>query len=118
MSNKHDTAQILGQNIKQLRESIGLTQESLASYLNISREMVAYYETGSRTVSLSHLTKLADLFCVNENQLFEKAPEQRQFMLAFAFRADSLQPSDLESIATFKKVVRNYVQMKNKLSNE
>lgn len=103
---------VIGQNIRQLREQMGLTQQDVAGYLGTSREQVAYYETGARTASTTHLARLADLFCINEYDFYEEDPEKMNVNLAFAFRADNLGAQDLESIAQFKKIVRNYLNMK------
>ena len=108
----------VGGNIKSLRTKLGITQEALAQYLNTSREHVAYYEAGSRQVPTTHLTRMANLFCMNEFDFYEENPEKSKMNIAFAFRADTLQPEDLNSIALFKKVVRNYINMKSALSNE
>lgn len=107
-----NTNQITGQNIKMLRTKVGLTQDALAQYLGTSREQVAYYENGSRSVSSKHLGKLADLFCMNEYDFFEENLTNREINISFAFRADILEPEDLASIAKFKKIVRNYLNMK------
>lgn len=116
MTTQHSNI-IIGNNIKLLREQMGLTQEALASYLNTSREQIAYYENGSRTISTSHLSLLASLFCMNEYDFYEEDPQKRNVNLAFAFRADSLSVQDLNSIAQFKKIVRNYLNMKNAIGN-
>lgn len=118
MPSTSNTIQIIGRNIQMLRTKIGLTQEALAQYLGTSREQVAYYESGSRMVSSSHLSKLADLFCMNEYDFFEEDITNRKINIAFAFRADILQPEDLASIAKFKKIVRNYLNMKKASGNE
>lgn len=113
-----NTNQIVGQNIQMLRTKIGLTQDALAQYLGTSREQVAYYENGSRSVSSSHLSKLAALFCTNEYDFFEENSSTRKINIAFAFRADTLHPNDLTSIAKFKKIVLNYLNMKKAIGNE
>lgn len=109
---------IVGQNIKLFRENLRLTQEALSEYLNTSREQVAYYENGTRSISTTQLSKLADLFCINEHDFYETDPDKRKVNIAFAFRADSLHAQDLKSIAQFKKIVRNYINMKTALVNE
>lgn len=103
--------QIVGRNIRMLREKLGLTQEALAQYLNISRELISYYETGSRTITTEQLGKLANLFFLDEYEFYEENLQQAQANMAFAFRADTLSAHDLESVARFKKVVRNYLNM-------
>ncbi len=103
---------IIGQNIKTLRDKIGLTQDALAQYLGTSREQVGYYEIGHRAVPSTQLSKLANLFCMNEFDFYEENMQNRSINIAFAFRADDLQPQDLQSIAQFKKIVHNYMSMK------
>lgn len=106
---------IIGQNIKALRERLQLTQESLAAYLGIAREQVAYFEAGTRTVSTDQLSKLANIFCIDEYDFFEPDAQKRNVNFSFAFRADSLESRDLESMARFKKIIRNYMNMKSRL---
>lgn len=118
MASTLNTNQVTGHNIKLLRCKIGLSQQSLAEYLDTSREQVAYYENGSRLVSSTHLSKLADLFCINEYDFFEEDITSRNINIAFAFRADTLHQTDLASIAKFKKIVRNYLNMKIAIHNE
>jgi transcriptional regulator with XRE-family HTH domain len=113
-----NTNQITGKNIQALRTKFGLTQEALARYLNTSREQISYYEVGSRPVSSLHLSKLADLFCMNEYDFYEEDMDNRKLNIVFAFRADTLQQTDLVSIAKFKKIVRNYLNMKKVLADE
>ena len=108
----------LGQNIKLLREKLNLTQENVASYLNTSREQFAYFENGTRNVSTTQLSKLADLFCVDEFDFYEEDDNKRKLNISFAFRADSINQIDLENISKFKKIVRNYLNMKTALANE
>lgn len=107
-----DTA-IIGKNIRALRENFGITQETLAGYLNTSREQISYYENGTRSISTEQLSKLANLFCMNEYEFYEEQPGRQLQNIAIAFRADTLTPNDLVSIAQFKKIVRNYMNMKN-----
>ena len=108
---------VIGANIKRMRERMGLTQETLAHYLGTSREQVGYYELGSRSVSAAHLSKLADLFCMDEYEFYEEDPETIQVNLAFAFRAENISPDDLNTIAQFKKIVKNYLNMKKAIAN-
>lgn len=105
--------EVIGRNIRVLRGQMGLTQEALAGYLSTSREQIAYYEAGTRNISTEQLGKLAGLFCLNEYDFYEEDIEKRKVNLAFAFRADSLGHQDLESIAEFKTIVRNYLNMQN-----
>ncbi len=109
---------IVGQNIKMLRERMGLTQDALSKYLNTSREQIAYFETGARAVPTAQLSKLASLFCMDEYDFYEQDPLKKKMNIAFAFRAQELEPQDLETIARFKKVIRNYLNMQKAIAHE
>lgn len=99
-------------NLQALRQRHGLSQESLASYLGVARPTISYYETGERNVPLEHLEKLANFFGIDTYDLLEENTENQQSMVAFAFRADELNSEDMNGIAAFRKVVRNYLKMK------
>ena len=106
---------IIGKNLKTLRESLGFNQEQVADYLELDRVMISYYENGSRPVPVPVLIKLADLFGVEIKDLLEENKNQSQLNSAFAFRASNVTEKDMEIIASFKRVARNYIKAKEKL---
>ncbi len=108
---------MLSQNLRALRKKIGYTQEQIAEYLGVSTAAVTQYETSTRTVPSSVVSKLALLFNVDEYELYQKDPQQQQLLSAFAFRADELQVQDLKTISEFKKIVLNYFHLSNELRN-
>ena len=99
-------------NLQSLRERFGLSQERLAEYLGVARPMISYYENDERPIPLAHLEKLANFFGVDAYDLLEENSENQQVMTAFAFRANELKPDDMNSIAAFRKVVKNFIKMK------
>lgn len=110
--------QIIGSNIRQFREKFGLTQEELATYLGVTREEVSYYETGKRNIPTEVISKAAKLYGLDEYDLFEVDAEMKCAKLAFAFKADSLKPEDLNHMANFKNIVINYLHMKKAACDE
>jgi transcriptional regulator with XRE-family HTH domain len=106
-------ASTISNNILVFRQQMGLTQESLAQFLGVKREMISYYENGTREPSVEMLLKLADLFGCELEDLIEDNPEALNTCLAFAFRADELLAEDLKTIAEFKKIVKNYLTLSN-----
>lgn len=102
-------AKFIGNNIRLYRERMGLNQSDLASYLEVQREVISYYETGTREVPIDQLLKLSTLFGIELYDLLEEDAEISKANAAFAFRADELGQSDLEQIASFRKIVRNYL---------
>ncbi|MEE0496228.1 MAG: helix-turn-helix transcriptional regulator [Candidatus Gastranaerophilaceae bacterium] len=60
MNNKTTKIYNLGRNIFTRRKELGMSQNSLAEKLDISREHLAKIETAKRTVSLDLLIEIAD----------------------------------------------------------
>jgi len=105
----------LAKNIKEFRIKLGLTQDGLAGYLNVSREEVSYFENGKRIVPAALIPKLASLFGVDEYDLFEEDSALSNLNIAFAFRANEISADDLSAIAGFKKIALNYLKIKKLL---
>lgn len=105
----------IGKNIKLFREKMQLTQEEMASFVGISREMLSYYETGTREIPISSLEKISTWFGIDVADLLEENSDNVTLKVAFAFRADKLQPQDFEAISRFRRIVENYRRMKKML---
>lgn len=105
--------QIIGKNITDYRTKLGYTQDNIASYLGADRTTVSKYENDEREISIINLNKLADLFGIELNDLIEENNEKKTVNLAFAFRSDGIDMEDLESIASFQKIVKKYLLMKD-----
>lgn len=58
---------LIGQRLKQLRESQGESQEDLARLLGYSRVTISRYESGERPISLKTLQKIGDHYGVSIN---------------------------------------------------
>ena len=102
----------IGNNIKIFREKSGLSQEEIADYCGIKREILSYYENGKREVSLLHLEKISEFLNIDLETFLVENPSEIQPDLALAFRANELTPSDREQIVYFKRIVKNYLKMK------
>jgi len=113
-----EPAAIVSKNIKSYRKKLHLNQEEVAQFLSIPREMISYYENGTRKIPIEKLEKLADLFGVEMIVLLEKDPDMAAADLALAFRSDGLDPDDLKEISEFQKIVKNYLLMKQILNKQ
>lgn len=107
----------IGSRIKQFRVRQGLTQGQVAEYLELSRSQISHIEKGKRNIELEKLERLANLFGVELAAFFNEDEASQATELAFAFRSDDLNQSDLDQIAKFKKIVMNHLKMK-RLINE
>lgn len=109
---------IIGKNLKALRKQLGYTQEAVADYLGINRVELSYYEGGTRTIPSEKLSKLAELYSIDEYDLYEEDEMLLKNNIAFAFRAENLTSEDLNSIASFRKIATNYLKMQKALAHE
>lgn len=102
---------ILANILKLYRERNRLTQEKVASYLGVVRELLSYYENSEREVPLDVLEKLANLYGADLADFFETSQEQVDINVNFAFRADDITDGDLEPLSEFRKAVKNYFKI-------
>jgi len=102
----------IGNNIQLFRKKLGFSQQQLGDLIEVPRELISYYERGSREVSLLHLEKIALCLNIDMEVLLSENHEIIESSLAFAFRADDLSPEDRKTIGFFKEIVNNFIKMK------
>jgi transcriptional regulator with XRE-family HTH domain len=102
---------ITGLIIKGLRERYGYTQDKLAEFLNIKRELISFYETGDREAPLEILENLAHLFNVELSVLLSDDVHAATTDIALAYRKDEMDVEDMKQIAKFGKVIKNYLKI-------
>jgi transcriptional regulator with XRE-family HTH domain len=105
--------QIIGGNIFDYRTKLGYTQDHIANFLGTDRTTISKYENDEREISIINLNKLTDLFGIELEDLIEVDTTKKTASLAFAFRSDGIVMEDMESIASFQKIVKNYLKMKD-----
>ena len=102
----------IGRNILVFRRKLGISQQDIADYCGVSRELISYYENGNREVSLLHLEKISEFMNIDIEVFFEENPVDIKPDLSLTFRANELNVDDRKSIAFFKEIVKNYLKMK------
>ena len=108
--------EVIGRNLKVLREANDLTQEQMSSYLGIGRSAYANYEAGEREAPLEVLERSAALLGCELELLFEQDVETvKDRMMVCAFRTDGLTEGDMKEVARFKQVVLEYMKMQKML---
>lgn len=60
---------MLGEKLKELRESNGLVQRQVAAELQLDTAYISKMEHNEKPVSRVHLKKLSKLYCIPENEL-------------------------------------------------
>ena len=72
-----ETVENIGQRIRQLRESRGMTQSQLQARSRVSRSYLSRIESGQMTPSLGTLEKIAEALGVGLNRFFVPEIEWR-----------------------------------------
>ena len=99
--------------IKQLRKESKLTQTQLAEYLNVDQTTVAKLENGTRTLNITLIDKICNLFGCSDSYLMNE--EETYIPLNFAFRSNAIDSEDLESLAAINKIIMNIRYMNEKI---
>ncbi len=102
---------IIGQNLYKLRKANNFTQEQVAEFLGINRSTYSNYELGEREMPFELLERTADLLGCDLTVLMEEDEAVVNEMMICSFRVNDLSADDLEQIAAFKRIVKNYVKM-------
>ena len=107
---------VIGDNIRALRENAGFTQSGLAQFLGVDQSLVARIEKGDRSISADMLEKMAALFGVTVEQI-EKQPLET-CKLSIAFRGSELTVKEMEAISAINKIALNSEFMRVILKEE
>ncbi len=99
----------IGERLKVLRESIGLTQNHVAEYLGVDQSLISKFESGERAIGSDMLDALSTLFCCPLDSII--APQKNMTSIGFAFRTNRLDKEDLVALAMVNKIVLNQMQM-------
>lgn len=102
---------IIGNNLKKFREKSGFSLEQAATLIEINETVYMDIEDGKITASLDVLEKLSNLYGSNLDSVFEEKVNVADCVLACSFRVDDLNSADLNEIASFKEIVKNYLKM-------
>ena len=103
--------QIIGENLKKIRELSGFTQEQVAQSIKIERSTYSNYEGGTREIPYTILEDISNLFGCDNIQTNNE-------IMATAFRISNLGENDLKEIAAFKDIVKSYLKMERIAQNE
>lgn len=110
--------QIVGENLRKIRELSSYTQEQVAKSIGIERSAYSNYEMGTREVPYDTLESISNLFGCEPIILFEDSIQADNEIMATAFRISDLEENDLKEIAMFKDIVKSYLKMERIAPNE
>ena len=105
----------LGEKIKYLRKSKGISQEELATMLKINRNILSRIETGKSDPNAGILKSIAQIFNVDLNSLLDINNSEEQVIDKIKYITENckyLQDKDLEFIVRIMSVMREeYVKI-------
>jgi transcriptional regulator with XRE-family HTH domain len=102
-----DGAQALARRLRESREYLGLSQETVADQLGVPRASVSAMEAGKRKVSSMELRDLARLYRTSVEQLLGEEPEQDPVAGALYRTARNLTHEDREQVLRFAEFLRS-----------
>jgi transcriptional regulator with XRE-family HTH domain len=104
---QEDDVQALAQRLRESREYLGLSQETVAEHLGIPRASVSAMEAGKRKVSSIELRDLARLYRTSvEYLLGEEQAEEDPIVGALYRTASDLKQEDREQVLRFAEFLR------------
>lgn len=71
MNESEENGMVLGEKLKRLRKSRGLSQEQLATELNVSRQSISKWELGESKPEIENLITLSEYFNVSIDELLK-----------------------------------------------
>ena len=109
----------LGEKIKSLRKSKGVSQEALATMLKINRNFLSRIETGKSEPTSSILKQIAEIFNIDLNSLLEIEDEDNKNTDKIKYIVDNckyLHEKDLDFIVRIMSIMREeYVKINTKM---
>lgn len=105
----------IGTRIKQIRESKGISQQSLVNELNeigmsLSRETLSKIENGNRTLAVHELKGICKVLDVDVEVLLKD--EEDEVTLKKLFRKQNLQEETLKKIDVIEDMIINFISQK------
>lgn len=114
----NDKKQIVGKNLKLLRDSANFKQQEIADMLEIERGAYANFESGNREMPFKLLQKVCEIYGISFSDLFDENIAHVETDLICAFRKRKLSDVDQKEVNYFKSIVRNYIKMTKIAQNE
>ncbi|MFZ8785647.1 helix-turn-helix domain-containing protein [Thermocrinis sp.] len=111
------TLLLIGQRLKEARQSVGYTPEEVAQKLGISTDDLLLFESGRKSPPLSVLRKLAKLYGVFDSYFYgiDKLKGEVFTLLLDKAKELSLSPETISQLHRFIFLCREIVQLRQKL---
>ena len=101
---------ILGQRLKKLRESAGLSQKQIADCLSVNQSLVSKIEAGERTASSTQIEAICNIVCYPADKLMDESQDLKPDS-AISFRTASLSIESIKALSTINRIFLNQMKM-------
>ena len=102
-----------GDIMSKLRKEKNLSQQELASRLNISKSSLAMYETNKRQPNFDLVKKIADFFDVTTDYLLGRVDE-RDTYISIAFEDGGEEPLSEDEKEHLEEMLKNFRETKKR----
>lgn len=102
---------MIGEKIKALRKTRGLTQEQLAEKLGVQRATISNYEIGRRSPHLKELEKIASILGVSLEYFGVETNEVHDLIARAKIIFDNEEIPYQEKANVYKEIMRLYLEM-------
>lgn len=103
----------IGKRLKNLRKYMGLSQQQVASILNIGRDAVIRIEQGNRKIDAEELANFSKLYNISIDELISNGSSPDNTEVAFARGFYELSEKDKKEILSLIEY-KNIMKSKNK----
>lgn len=97
----------IAERLKQTREYLGLSQQTVAEYVGIPRAAVSSIESGKRRVDTLELEKFSKLYKYPVNYFYGEDTEDEKTVQLLARTAKDLKETDREQVLRFAQFLKN-----------
>ena len=98
----------VGDRLKKLRKENNFTQKQVADYLGFKQTQIAKLESNDRTLKLSSLNKLCELYNCDEEYILEGIGQYSKQQLKYRSDKNNL---DLNTLADMNRIIQNLKQL-------
>lgn len=102
----------IGERLKKLRKYLGLTQQQVASILNVGRDAILRIEKGDRKIDVEELMNFSKLYNISMDELTSNEHIINNNEVAFARGFNELSDKDKKEILSLIEY-KNIIKLKN-----
>ena len=104
----------IGENLKKIRGSKGITQDEIAEVLEVKRQTYSAYERGVTVPDAICIKKLADFLEVSADEILEEPPEKPDILMYATQGGGDLTDKQRKEVEMFV----DFIKARDSIDNE